>query len=59
MHKSLSTHTHINSLTVITKPIAKVHTLDIELGELLVRGTAHEKGEEGVFDVSVIRLAYV
>ena len=46
---------NVDSLRVITKPIAKVNALDIELGELLVAtdDTSGQKSKEGVFDVAM------
>jgi hypothetical protein len=45
----------IDSLGVITKPVAKVDTLDIELGELLVAAddASGQEGEESVFDITM------
>lgn len=45
---------HVDSLAVISQPIAKVRSLDIQLAELLsTKGAGGEEGEEGVFDVAV------
>ena len=46
---------NINSLGVITKPVAKVDTLDIELGELLVTAdnAGSQKSKEGVLDITM------
>lgn len=46
---------NIDSLRVVTKPVAKVDTLDVELGELLVAAddTSGQKSEEGVFDIAM------
>lgn len=46
--------TYIDSLGVVTEPIAKVDALDVHLGELLVAGSAaHQQGEQSVFDVAM------
>jgi hypothetical protein len=47
---------HIDSLAVVTKPVAKIDTLDIELGELLVGSTAGEDGKERIFDITLLVL---
>ena len=46
---------NIDSLRVITKPVAKIDTLDVELGELLVAAddAGGEEGEESVFDIAM------
>ena len=46
---------NIDSLGVITKPVAKVDTLDIELGELLVAAddAGSQESEESVFDIAM------
>jgi hypothetical protein len=47
--------TNIDSLRVITKPVAKVDTLDIELGKLLVatNDASGQKSKEGVLDITM------
>jgi hypothetical protein len=42
-------------LTVVTEPVAKVYSLDIELAELLVAANdaSSDKREEGVFDIAM------
>jgi len=46
---------NIDSLRVITKPVAKVDTLDIELRELLVTAddASSQESKESVFDISM------
>jgi len=46
---------NIDSLGVITKPVAKVDTLDIKLGELLVAAddTGGQESKESVFDIAM------
>ena len=46
---------NVDSLRVITKPIAKVNALDIELGELLVAAddASSQEGEESVLDIAM------
>jgi hypothetical protein len=48
---------HIDGLAVVTKPVTKVDTLNIKLGELLIGSTAGENGEEGIFDITFIYLS--
>jgi hypothetical protein len=47
--------TDVDCLGVITKPVAKVDTLDIELGELLVAtdDTSSQESKERVFDIAM------
>ena len=46
---------HIDSLGVITQPVAEVNTLDIEFAELLVAAndTSSKEGKKSVFDIAV------
>jgi hypothetical protein len=46
---------NIDSLGVITKPVAKVNTLDIKFGELLVAAndTSGQESKEGVLDIAM------
>jgi hypothetical protein len=46
---------NIDSLRVITKPVAKIDTLDVELGELLVAAddAGSQESEESVFDIAM------
>jgi hypothetical protein len=46
---------NIDSLGVITKPVAKVDTLDIKLGELLVAAddTGSQESKKGIFDIAM------
>ena len=45
----------IDSLRVITKPVAKIDTLDIELGEFLVTAddTGGQESKESVFNIAM------
>ena len=45
--------TNVNSLAVISQPVAEVDTLDIHLGELLAGSAGHEQGKEGILNVAV------
>ncbi len=45
---------HIHSLTVVSQPVPKVDTFDVELAELLAAsGTGHENVEQCVFNISM------
>jgi len=46
--------THIDCLTVVTKPVSKVHSLDVELAKLAATGhSSQKKRKKGILDISM------
>lgn len=43
----------IDSLRVVSEPVAKVHTLDVHLAKLLACAAADQQGKKRVFDIAM------
>lgn len=45
---------NVNSLAIVSQPVAKVYTLDIQLAKFFAAGsTGHEDVEKGIFNITM------
>lgn len=51
--RELLQSTDVDSLRIITEPVAKVDTLDIEFLEFLIAASDHDQLQEGIFDITM------
>lgn len=53
LSRELLQSTDIDGLRIITEPVSKVDTLDIQLLELLIAASDHDQLQEGVLDITM------